>query len=203
MLGMYISNIKNKVLNQILKTELENSEKNLSNSVRQLSLCEEKTDKINLAKAELEKNITTLEVENRLLNQKFLEHKTELKELQENLILKFSTSANNLIDEKSQKFTDQNKTSIESLLKPLGENIQRFEELVRQSNNESITRAVSLIEQVKNLSIISAKANKEAENLSRAIKGDIKIQGAWGEIVLERILETAGLVKNREYMVQQ
>lgn len=120
----------------------------------------------------------------------------------ETLNMQFKLLAESLLEEKSKKFTDQNKINIESILKPLGEKIEKFEKTIIQTNQDSIERTASLKTEVKKLSEVSAKANQEAENLSRAIKGDTKFQGNWGEFILEKILEKSGLKKDREYVVQ-
>ena len=87
-------------------------------------------------------------------------------------------------------------------MKPLGERIQSFEKQVVQTNKESLERNVALRTEVKKLGELNAQITKEAENLTKAIKGDTKTQGNWGEFILERILEKSGLVKDREYSVQ-
>lgn len=120
----------------------------------------------------------------------------------ETLNMQFKLLAESLLEEKSKKFTDQNKINIESILKPLGEKIEKFEKTIIQTNQDSIERTASLKTEVKKLSEVSAKANQEAENLSKAIKGDTKFQGNWGEFILEKILEKSGLKKDREYVVQ-
>ena len=107
------------------------------------------------------------------------------------------------MEEKSKKFTDQNKSNIGDLLKPLGEKITDFERKVEQTNKESIERNSALKEQISGLRELNQKITKEAENLTKALKGDTKTQGNWGEFILESILEKSGLEKNREYFVQE
>lgn len=167
-------------------------------------------------KKSLEKNQEILTQENAFLIKQVSQLEAELKHKhkdlealkssteknQETLSLQFKILAEKLLDEKSKKFTDQNKFNIESLLKPLGDKIEKFEKAILQTNQDSIERNASLKTEVKILSDISTQVNREAENLSRAIKGDTKMQGNWGEFILESILEKSGLQKDREYVVQ-
>lgn len=150
----------------------------------------------------LSKSIASIETENRNLLEKLTEQKKEVETIQEKLTIQFRKLANDLLEEKSKKFTDQNKINIESLLKPLGEKIQAFEKKVEQTNQDSLERNVALRPEIKKLNELNAQITKEAENLTKAIKGDTRVQGRWGEFILESILEKSGLVKDREYSIQ-
>ncbi|MEM0939667.1 MAG: DNA recombination protein RmuC [Bacteroidota bacterium] len=130
------------------------------------------------------------------------EQKKELSQLQEKFAIEFKNLANEIFEEKSKKFTDQNKSNLHELLGPLGEKLQQFERKVEQTNKESLERSSALREQILGLRELNDRMTKEASNLAKALKGDVKAQGNWGEIVLERILEESGLEKNREYFVQ-
>ncbi|MDA9775416.1 DNA recombination protein RmuC, partial [Algibacter sp.] len=108
-----------------------------------------------------------------------------------------------ILDEKSEKFTLQNKENIKNILNPLQEKIKVFEEKVDLTQKESISMHSALKEQLLGLKDLNQQMTKEATNLTRALKGDSKMQGNWGELVLERVLEKSGLEKDREYFVQQ
>ncbi len=137
------------------------------------------------------------------IEEKLNEQKNDIEKINEKLTLQFKNLANDILEEKSKKFTEQNKTSISELLTPLKEKIISFEKKVDESTKENLTWNTALKEQLITLKDLNQKINKEAENLTKALKGDSKVQGNWGEIILERILEKSGLVKNREYMVQE
>ena len=139
---------------------------------------------------------------NQHLQEKLKEQRDAVSVVQEKLTLQFKNLANDLLEEKSKKFTDQNKVQLEGLLKPLGERIQAFEKQVVQTNKESLERNVALRTEVRKLNELNTQITKEAENLAKAIKGDTKSQGNWGEFILESILEKSGLVKDREYEIQ-
>lgn len=137
------------------------------------------------------------------LEDKLLSQIKEYQKLQEENKRDFEILANKILEEKSTKFTEQNKVNIKSLLDPLQEKIQHFEKKVEDTNKESIERNSQLREQIFNLKALNEQMSKEALNLTKALKGDSKTQGNWGELVLERVLEKSGLEKGREYEVQQ
>jgi DNA recombination protein RmuC len=111
--------------------------------------------------------------------------------------------ANKILEEKSSKFTEQNKENMKNILSPLQEKIQLFEKKVDDTHKESIDYHAALRQQIIGLSEMNAQMSKETLNLTKALKGDSKMQGNWGELVLERVLEKSGLEKDREYYVQQ
>ncbi|GGK19778.1 DNA recombination protein RmuC [Yeosuana aromativorans] len=137
------------------------------------------------------------------LKQKNDEQKAEVEKLQEKFTKEFENLANKILDEKSNKFTTQNKENLDAILKPLQEKIQHFEKRVEETNKEDITRSADLRRQIIGLKELNEQMSKETTNLTKALKGDTKMQGNWGELVLERVLERSGLQKDREYFVQQ
>jgi DNA recombination protein RmuC len=151
----------------------------------------------------LTNNLASSEADNRNLEEKLDERKQEINELQEKFALQFKNLANEIFEEKSKKFTEQNKSNIFDLLRPLGEKIVEFEKRVESSQKDSIARNSALREQLENLQRLNLQMTREAENLTRALKGDSKTQGAWGEFILESILEKSGLERDREYTIQE
>ncbi len=145
----------------------------------------------------------TLKANYQNIQTRLTEQKSELSQLQEKFAIEFKNLANEIFEEKSKKFTDQNKTNLHELLGPLGEKLHQFEKKVEQTNKESLERSTALREQIHGLRELNDRMTKEASNLAKALKGDVKAQGNWGEIILERILEESGLEKNREYFVQE
>jgi DNA recombination protein RmuC len=152
---------------------------------------------------EANNNLATTEADYRNIQEKLEEQKKELDRLHEKFALEFRNLANDIFEEKSQKFTDQNRTNMFDLLKPLGEKILEFERKVEDTHRDTITRNSALREQLENLQRLNLHMTKEAENLTRALKGDSQTQGAWGEFILESILEKSGLERDREYTIQQ
>lgn len=137
------------------------------------------------------------------LREKLEEQKKQLEELQQTFAKEFENLANKILEEKSVKFTEQNQKNIANILQPLQERIQLFEKKVEETRKENYGIHQALREQLMNLQNQNLKITQEAENLTRALKGDSKMQGNWGELVLERVLEKSGLEKDREYSVQQ
>ncbi len=137
------------------------------------------------------------------LEQKLLEQKGEVEQLQERFKIEFKNIANDLLEEKSKKFTEQNQLKLGEILNPLNEKIKAFETKVEQTHRESLEKNAGLVQQILQLKDLNLQMSKDALNLTKALKGDTKAQGNWGEVILERVLEKSGLVKDREYTVQQ
>lgn len=137
------------------------------------------------------------------LKQKLAEQKSEIEQMQEKFSHAFRNLANEILEEKSRRFTDQNKANLGDLLNPLRQKIEEFEKKVEQTNKESIDRNSALRQQIESLYQLNQRITREAENLTRALKGESKTQGNWGEFILESILEKSGLVRDREYFMQE
>ncbi len=152
---------------------------------------------------ELAKEHSTLNADYKNLQLKLDEQKNELEDIQKKFTVEFENLANKILDEKSSKFTEQNKTNLESILNPLKEKIKEFENKVEETSKESIRGHASLKEQLSMLKDMNQQITQEAKNLTQALKGQTKTQGNWGEFILESILEKSGLVKGREYSVQE
>ncbi|MFV8370166.1 DNA recombination protein RmuC [Flavobacterium sp. LB2R40] len=131
------------------------------------------------------------------------EQKEEVEKLQEKFTKEFENLANKILEEKSNKFTEQNKENMKNILSPLQDKIQLFEKKVEDTHKESIDYHAALRQQIVGLREMNIQMSKETINLTKALKGDSKMQGNWGELVLERVLEKSGLEKGREYDVQQ
>ena len=131
------------------------------------------------------------------------EQKEELEKLQEKFTQEFEILAQKILEEKSEKFAEQNQKSIKLILDPLKEKIKQFETKVDDTQKANIGIHAALKQQLENLQQQNLKMTQETENLTKALKGDSKMQGNWGELVLERVLEKSGLEKDREYSVQQ
>jgi DNA recombination protein RmuC len=151
----------------------------------------------------LSSEISSLKAEYDNLQEKLAEQKGEIEKLQEKFIKEFENLANKILEEKSSKFTEQNKANLDQILKPLSEKIKDFENKVEETNKESIDRNAALRQQLSSLKEMNLQMSQDAQNLVKALKGDTKAQGDWGEIQLERILERSGLRKGEEYSIQE
>jgi DNA recombination protein RmuC len=140
--------------------------------------------------------------ENSYLRDQLLTQKDELTKLQNKFKIEFEQLAQKILEEKSKKFTDHNEEKISAILLPLREKIMQFEQKVENVNKEQIDRNATLIEQIRQLGKLHAIMSTETQNLTKALKSDNKVQGNWGEVVLESILEKSGLRKDYEYFTQ-
>ena len=131
------------------------------------------------------------------------EQRLEVEVLQKKFSIEFENLANRILEEKTSKFTLQNQENMKTILAPLQERILHFEKKVDDTHKESIDYHAALRQQILGLKDLNVLMNKETMNLTKALKGDNKMQGNWGELVLERVLEKSGLEKGREYDVQQ
>lgn len=182
-----------------LLVEQEKSKSLLDQLDAQKKILESEREKI----LDLTNSLAAAEADYRNLEEKLEERKEEAQELQKKFTDQFKNLANEIFEEKSKKFTDQNKSNIFDLLKPLGEKIVAFEKRVEETHKDTISRNSALREQLENLQRLNVQMTKEAENLTRALKGDSQTQGAWGEFILESILEKSGLERDREYSIQE
>ncbi len=123
--------------------------------------------------------------------------------MQETFRKDFELLANRIFTEKSEKFNQHSRASIDQVLEPLKVRLKEFQEKVDSTHKESLMQASSLREEIKHLRDTGQRMSQEAENLTKALRNDSKVQGNWGEYILERIMENSGLVKGREYFIQQ
>jgi DNA recombination protein RmuC len=151
---------------------------------------------------ESENKLSTLQAKYQHLSERLAEQKAELSEMQTQFRDEFRNLANDILEEKSKKFTEQNREKLDQLLKPLGEKIQTFQKQVEEAHKEDIKGRSALDQHLKMLQDMNQNLKEEAKNLTKALKGDTKQQGNWGEMILERILEKSGLTKGREYETQ-
>ena len=175
------------------KTEL--LEKNLQENSAELS--KERENNINL-----QSHQARIETINKTLEEKLQTQKQEIEELQKKFSDAFKNLANEILEEKTKKFTEQNRSNLDELLNPLKEKIKDFETKVEQTNEKNRMSNKSLEEQIKGLKDLNKKMSDDANNLTKALKGESQIQGNWGEVILERILEESGLRKGIEYETQ-
>jgi len=198
----HLEEVKNQHNNTLEDIKKSNSEaKELLE--KQLYKIETERELIRKEKDFLSTELATRNSEFESLAHKNSEQKKEVEQLQERFSKEFENLANKIFDQKSEKFTLMNKENIQNILDPLGEKIKSFEQKVDKNNTDFIQRHAQLGEQLLHLNKQNLKISEEAINLTKALKGDNKMQGNWGEMVLERVLERSGLQKDSEYFVQQ
>ncbi|MDH5608372.1 MAG: DNA recombination protein RmuC, partial [Cyclobacteriaceae bacterium] len=178
-----------------VKQELELEKERASRYINELS---QRTQELKLEREHLlsiSNEKASLSANYKNLQERFLEQKKEMSDLQKQFTDQFKNLANDIFEEKNR----QNKTNMGELINPLKEKIEKFEKRVEESSKESLNWNSRLSEQVKSLKELNQVITREAENLTKALKGDTKSQGNWGEMQLESILSKAGLERDIHY----
>jgi len=190
-------------LNSQFNTLKEQGQNDKTAFEKQLAATNFEKETIRSEKDTLALQLSRKEVDFENLWERNLEQKQEVEKLQEKFTKEFENLANKILEEKSNKFTEQNKENMKTILAPLQDKIQLFEKKVEDTHKESIDYHAALRQQILGLREMNEQMSKETINLTKALKGDSKMQGNWGELVLERVLEKSGLEKGREYEMQQ
>ncbi len=152
---------------------------------------------------DLNRELSASEANYRNLEERLKQQKEELENIREKFSHEFKNLANQIFEEKSKKFTEQNRSNIGDLLNPLKERIEKFEEKVERNSKESIQWNTALKEQLNHLKDLNQQVTREAVNLTKALRGDSKTQGGWGEMQLEAILSKTGLEKDIHYFTEK
>ncbi|MDR2684527.1 MAG: DNA recombination protein RmuC [Prevotellaceae bacterium] len=146
--------------------------------------------------------VAVLETENKNLTEKLQQQKTEIENLQKRLTVEFENIANRILKERSSEFSFANQKQIGDILNPLKEKIQNFERKVEETYNSETREKAALRQEIKILVELNSKMQTETANLTKALKGDSKMQGDWGEWQLELLLEKTGLQKGVHFVSQ-
>lgn len=172
------------------------------NFVDQLEETKRFLERERLKVIDLNNTLAAAEADYRNLEEKLAERKMEMDNIQEKFTAEFKNLANEILEKNSLKFSDLNKNSMNELLNPLKDKIVTFEKKVEEAYDKELRDKISLREEVKKLYELNNRISEEANNLTRALKGDTRKQGDWGEVILETVLERSGLTKDREYRKQ-
>lgn len=185
-----------------LRAELHAERENLS--LARTELTSEKQ-----ARAEIQGDLATLQAQVAELSTNLENERTSsqeklalLQQARESLTDQFKVLANEILEEKSQKFADQNRTALGTLLEPLKTQLTDFKSRVEEVYDKEGKERSALAEQVRQLQSLNTALSQDAQNLTNALKGNAQTQGAWGELILETVLESSGLRKDEEYFVQ-
>lgn len=179
--------------------QLREAKNRLESSVQEMK---QLLDQERSSSLQLTKQLSEAQTDNRNLTVRIDEQKKELEQTNAKLTAEFKNIANSILEEKSRNFTEHNRSSLDAILTPLKERIEEFKKQVETTYEKESRDTLSLKDEVRRLSDQNIKFSEEANNLTRALKGDTKTQGNWGEFVLEKILERSGLEKDREYKLQ-
>lgn len=174
----------------------------LTNSEREQNTLHQKLEQSEKAKQEAEKNNVVLQADYRHLEERLKEERQELEKIQEKFKKDFELLAQSILKQNTKEFNETSNKQMKDLLDPLKDKISNFEKKVEETYQKGKIDQTVLKEELKRLQDMNMKLGEEASNLTKALKSDTKKQGNWGEVVLERILERSGLIKDEEYFVQ-
>ncbi len=191
----------NNTINE-LKIELAKAKERNESIVSELAKKDELINEERKNSFLFQKTTHTLEAENKNLIEKLVLQKKEFEELHKKFNDEFELIASKIIKQSSQQITDIHNKSITDIVSPLKEKIQSFEKKVEEAYDKELRDKIDLRAELKNLHELNKRISDEASNLTKALKGDNKKQGNWGEIILERVLERSGLTKGQEYELQ-
>lgn len=186
-----------------MENEVENVQKQMSEKQQEIQTVVEKMAVKDQLLGEQNVKIAEKEAEIKTLKEKLDTLKAEIDKIGEKYAAEFKNLANEILEDKSQRFTQKNKENLEAILKPLDDNIREFKKTVSDAYQTEAKERFSLGNEVKKLAELNQQMSEEARNLTRALKGEAKTQGDWGEMILETILEKSGLRKDEEYFMQE
>lgn len=185
------------------KSELSHQQSILEERAKNLQLEKEQLNEAMVLEREkndkLTRSVSISSTERKNLEERLENQKVELEELQKKFTTEFENIATKILKENTKEFTSSNQKNMSDIMGPIKEKLQSFEKKVEETYDRELRDKISLKEEVKKLYELNSKISDEANNLTKALKGDVKKQGNWGEIVLERILERSGLTKGEEY----
>ncbi len=189
-------------LNNKLDKEKSVMEARLEDSVKELTQLKEDTSLLQSENKVLRGDLAVSNSNLGNMEEKLATQKSEMQELQKKFTSEFENLANKILEEKSLKFTAQNKENIDTVLNPLNEKLKSFEEKVQLTYEKGLAERTELKGQIIELSKLNQTLSQEAQNLTRALTYDNKAQGNWGEMILEKILSDSGLTEGEEYIKQ-
>lgn len=187
---------------QQLESTLHQSEDQLDKLQLELSRSQQKSDSLQAKNAELYAQVRELTATTALLQQSHQEQLTLVNANQETIKHQFSHLAQQILEQKGQMFQQQNKASMDRLLSPLQQQLGEFKAQIQHSHEHESKQRHQLQHEISNLKQLNQQMAQDAINLTRALKGDNKQQGNWGELILERILQESGLREGHEYHTQ-
>ena len=185
-----------KVRNGVLEAQVKSCTARLAEVQAQLDFSNREREKLNREKGDLQ-------ARNQMLSENMEVQKQEVQRIRQEMNNEFKVLANEILQEKSKSFSEMNHERLAEILNPLKERLEGFKKTVEETYNNEARERFSLKEQIKELVERSESIGEEAKQLTHALRGDSKIQGDWGEMILESILEKSGLEKDREYFRQE
>lgn len=188
---------------ELLKNEQQNTQTLLNHEKQEKTILQQKTEEQNRLLMDSQQRIGTLLTENKNLTDKLNHQKEEIENLHKQFHLEFEHMADKIFQQKAETFNRLSTESLTNLLKPFGENLKDFRHQVEEVYDKESKQRFSLEDRIKELVQLNKQISDDANNLTRALKGESKTQGNWGEMILETILENSGLREGEEYFRQE
>lgn len=185
-----------------LSANYDSARQNLIERTNEVLRTKEEVKSVRSELDSIGQSLATQKAHNDALNEKLATQKEEMQKMGEKFNLEFENIANKILEVKSEKFTELNRNNLKSILDPLGENITAFKKQINEVYEKESKERFSLGVHVKELSLLNKMISEEAHNLTKALKGEAKTQGNWGQMILENILERSGLRKDQEYFLE-
>ncbi|NLO69726.1 MAG: DNA recombination protein RmuC [Porphyromonadaceae bacterium] len=193
--------IQNKLNESVKQYSITNE--NLTNKITDYQILKQEFEETNRNFIDLGKEFAGLEIANANLREKLQNQKVEIEEMQKRLTTEFENIASKILKERADDFSESNQKNITQILNPLKEKISSFEKRVEEAYDKELRDKISLKAEIETLTKLNTQVSDDAKNLTQALKGDVKKQGNWGEVILERVLERSGLTKGQEYTTQE
>lgn len=188
---------------QLIKSEQQKYEIQINDCKRDLHRANLRNDEFANRIEKLQGIIATQNAEKRNLEEKLLSQKEEVENLYRKFNIEFENIANKIFQQKTENFNKISTESLSNLLKPFKDNLNEFKHQVAEVYDKESKQRFSLEDKIKELVLLNKQISDDANNLTRALKGDSKIQGNWGEMILETILENSGLREGEEFFRQE
>ncbi|MDY2946684.1 MAG: DNA recombination protein RmuC [Mannheimia varigena] len=200
-LERYINELKERVGSSQAKAEsleeqLQFSQSSLSHKDRENQSLFSRLNEVQNELTELRTTLSEKQANFEVQQRNFIEVKQQLN-------VEFQHLAQQILDEKSKRFSETNQSSLEALLKPFKEQIEGFQKRVNEVHSESLKGSANLEAEIKRVLQIGVSMSEEAQNLTNALKGNNKVAGNWGEVQLESALQSAGLLAGEHYQAQE
>lgn len=186
-----------------LKIQINRADEKISLYETQLKELKDNLSKEHEKYVSLNAEYSKVNNENQTLEDRLKEQRQELVDLHERLKTEFKNLANEILEDKSKKFSEQSRDVVSNLLNPLGEKINDFRKRIDEIHRADTESRSTLVEQLRTLHELNKQMSEDAENLTRALKGDSKVMGTWGEFILESLLEKSGLINGEQYSIQE
>ena len=200
-LERYINALKERV--GASQAKAEGLEEQLQHSLQQLSQKAQEQAQLTAQYQQVQNELTELRTTLHEKQANFEAQQRNFVEVKQQLNVEFQHLAQQILEEKSQRFDQTNQASLDALLKPFREQIEGFQKRVNEVHSESLKGTATLAAEIKAVLKIGASMSEEAQNLATALKGNNKIAGNWGEVQLESALQSAGLLAGKHYVSQE